>query len=76
VPVKPDVSPFHKLVEKVGERGLVHSGVAEPIRLVWSLMDQRAMTLRFFKDKDSILSLEELFYQRGRVIYPPTLPTL
>lgn len=64
VPVKPDVSPFHKLVEKVGERGLVHSGVAEPIRLVWSLMDQRAMTLRFFRDKDSILSLEEVFYQR------------
>lgn len=63
-PVEPDVSPFHRLAEKVGERGLVHSGVAEPIRLVWSLMDQRALTLRYFRDRGSILALEDLFFER------------
>lgn len=66
VPVKPDTGPFRSLVKRIGERGLVHSGVAEPIRLVWSLMDQRALTLRYFQDRDSLLSLEELLFQRVR----------
>ena len=62
--VEPDTDPFIRLTRKVGDRGLVHSSISEPIRLVWSLMGQRKLSLMYFRSKDSILALEDLLFKR------------
>jgi len=65
-PLKPEVTSFFKEERKLGDKGMISTSAPEPLGMVAPLFHYESFVLRSLSEKDVIIELLDIMYERCR----------